>query len=49
MTEEMKKLEALIWMFNNLNADQIEKLKRMALAMSKCHEQHDKKRPPLND
>jgi hypothetical protein len=50
MSDEMKKIETLIWMFNNLTTGQMETLKNMALAMIEPPVSiTEKKRPPLND
>lgn len=50
MPDEMKKLDILIWLFNNLTAGQLEVLKNMARAMTERPDSvTEKKRPPLND
>lgn len=50
MTEEMKKIETLTWMFHHLSSDQLESLKNMARAMSERPDpQPVIKQPPLND
>jgi hypothetical protein len=50
MSEEMKKIDLIVWMFNNLTSQHLEALKNMARAMTERPEPvTEKKRPPLND
>ncbi len=50
MTEEMKKIDTLTWMFHNLTSDELDSLKNMARAMIERPEAKTEiKRPLLND